>query len=83
MLQSFLPNTTQPDTPLQLRTYTDSASGREAVKVMVVGSPKGVMNIIYTLYRLGFANVTEWSQPTPTGNSGEVMRVMRRCILLG
>ncbi|HBE17528.1 MAG TPA: hypothetical protein DEG17_04335 [Cyanobacteria bacterium UBA11149] len=52
MLQHFFPNTTQPDTPLQRHAYTDSALGREAVKLMVVGSPKGLMNITYTLYRL-------------------------------
>ncbi len=82
MVQSFLPNSSPAEAPLQLRADTDSASGRESVKLIVVGSPKGVMNIIHTLYRLGFANVTEWSQPTPTANSGEVMRVMRRSILL-
>ena len=79
----LLPNTSPADSEsVQLRAFTASESGREAVKVIVVGSPKGVMNIIHTLYRLGFADVTEWSLPTPTANPGEVMRVMKRCILL-
>jgi hypothetical protein len=49
---------------------------------MVVGSAKGVVKIIHTLYRVGFAEVTEWSPATPTANPGEVMSVMRRCVLL-
>jgi hypothetical protein len=38
--------------------------------------------IIHTLYRLGFAEVTKRSPPTPTANSGEVMSIMTRLVLL-
>ncbi len=83
MLKSFLTDTSQPDSAsVELRASTDPDSGREYVKVIVVGSLKGVIKIIHTLYRLGFAEVTEWSQPSPTANPGEVMSVMRRCVLL-
>ncbi|HAX86612.1 MAG TPA: hypothetical protein DCY91_10145 [Cyanobacteria bacterium UBA11370] len=83
MVQSFVTDTSQPKSaPVQIRAFSDRHSGREFVKVIVVGSPKGVVKIIHTLYRLGFANVTEWSPPTPTANPGEVMSVMRRCVLL-
>jgi hypothetical protein len=83
MVKSFLTDASQPDSAsVEIRASTDSQSGREYVKVIVVGSLKGVGKIIYTLYRLGFAEVTEWSPPTPTTMTGEVMSVMRRCVLL-
>jgi hypothetical protein len=83
MVQSFLTDAKQPNPlPVQIQVSTTPDSGREFVKIIVVGSPKGVVKIIHTLYRLGFANVTEWSPPTPTTNPGEVMSVMRRCVLL-
>ncbi|HIK51353.1 MAG TPA: hypothetical protein IGS17_10590 [Oscillatoriales cyanobacterium M59_W2019_021] len=59
-----------------------STSGREAVKIMLVGTPQGVVNIIHTLYRRGFAEVTEWSPPLPTAIPGEVMRVLVRHLVL-
>ncbi|HIK30521.1 MAG TPA: hypothetical protein IGS31_04090 [Oscillatoriales cyanobacterium M4454_W2019_049] len=61
---------------------TRSTSGREAVKIMLVGTPQGVVNIIHTLYRRGFAEVTEWSPPLPTTIPGEVMRVLVRHLVL-
>ena len=83
MVKSFLTDASQPDSAsVELRASTDPDLGREFVKVIVVGSAKGVVKIIHTLYRLGFAEVTEWSQPSPTANPGEVMSVMRRCVLL-
>lgn len=83
MVQSFLPDTNQPNSAsVELRASTDPNSGREFVKVIVVGSGKGVVKIIHTLYRLGFAEVTEWSPPTPIANPGEVMSVMKRRVLL-
>lgn len=83
MVKNFLTDTSQPNSAsVEVRTSTDSKSGREYVKVIVVGSLKGVGKIIHTLYRLGFAEVTEWSVPTPTKTPGEVMSVMRRCVLL-
>ncbi len=83
MVQSFLTDVSQSDSAsVEVRASTEPESGREFVKVIVVGSLKGVVKIIHTLYRLGFAEVTEWSPPTPTANPGEVMSVMRRCVLL-
>lgn len=83
MVTSFLTDAKQADSAsIEVRASTDRKSGREFVKVIVVGSAKGVVKIIHTLYRLGFAEVTEWSPPTPTANPGEVMSVLRRCVLL-
>lgn len=83
MIQSFLTDTNQPSSAsVSVQASTAPVSEREAVKVIVVGSPKGVVKIIHTPYRLGFAEVTEWSPPTPTTKSGEVMSVMTRIVLL-
>jgi hypothetical protein len=83
MVTNFLTDASQPNSAsVEVRTSTDPKSGREYVKVIVIGSLKGVAKIIHTLYRLGFAEVTEWSSPTPTKTPGEVMSVMRRCVLL-
>jgi hypothetical protein len=82
MPTSFLTDSSTNLPNVEIKATTDPNSGREFVKVIIVGSSKGVVKIIHTLYRLGFAEVTEWSQPTPTATPGKVMSVMRRCVLL-
>ena len=82
MPTSFLTDTNTNLPSVEIKTTTDPNSGREFVKIIIVGSAKGVVKIIHTLYRLGFAEVTEWSQPTATATPGEVMSVMKRCVLL-
>jgi hypothetical protein len=82
MVQNVLTDTKPPEASIQLQASTRSDSRREFVKVIVVGSAKGVVKIIHTLYRLGFANVTDWSPLTPTANPGEVMSVMKRCVFV-
>jgi hypothetical protein len=54
---------------------------REAVKVLVIGSRNGVTNILQTLYRLGFAEMSEWSPFLPGPNPGEVMTILTRYLL--
>lgn len=79
----FIDDSNEPESAsVELQTSADSNSDREFVKLIVVGSPKGVTKIIHTLFRLGFAEVTEWSQPVPTANPREVMSVMKRCVLV-
>ena len=79
----FIDDASEPESAsVELEASADSDSDREFVKLIVVGSPKGVTKIIHTLFRLGFAEVTEWSQPVPTANPREVMSVMKRCVLV-
>jgi len=33
-------------------------------------------------YRVGFAEVREWSRPVPTGKVNEVMRVLTRYVIV-
>ena len=56
----------------------------DSVEIIVIGSSRGVNNVIRTQYRLGFAEVTDWSPLQPAQNRpGKVMSVLvkqiRRC----
>lgn len=55
---------------------------RETVKILLIGSPQGVTNIIHTLHYLGFAEVGAWSPLQPTGNPGEVVSLLLRQLML-
>ena len=69
-----------PTPPASSNTPSEPSPRRELVKVLLIGSPKGVNNTIRTLYSRGFAEVTAWSPLQPTANPGEVMSVLRRQI---
>lgn len=56
-------------------------SDRESLKILVIGSRRGVTDTIHTLHRLRFAEVREWSPLLPTANPGEVMSILSRYIL--
>jgi len=62
------------------RLNDDSAavSEQEVVLLTVVGSPKGVRDTILTLYRLGFAQVGDWSPLQRAANPKQVMSVLIR-----
>ena len=53
---------------------------REPLKILIIGSRRGVVGTIRSLYRLGFAEVGEWSPLLPAPNSGEVMSILTRSI---
>jgi hypothetical protein len=56
---------------------------REALRVLVIGSRKGVTGTIQALHHLRFAEVHEWSPLLPGSNPGEVMSILTRYILAG
>ena len=72
MAEEFIPNLSK--IPLEPK--------RTPVKILVISSPKGVNNTIHFLYRLGYAQISEWTKPQPTENPGEVMSVLRRNLQL-
>ncbi|NJL49630.1 MAG: hypothetical protein HC929_22100 [Leptolyngbyaceae cyanobacterium SM2_5_2] len=80
MPQAFLP-ATLPDSALQVTIEPAAEPGREVIRILVIGTARGVERIIHELYRLGFAEVREWSKPQPTGRDNEVMRVLTRYVL--
>lgn len=72
--QEFLPNFNESERP-----NDDSAvSEQDVVLLTVVGSPSCVRETILTLYRLGFAEVGDWSLVQRAANPKQVMSVLIR-----
>jgi hypothetical protein len=79
MSEEFIPNASEtPAVSVFPSASPEPTSSRESVKILIIGSPKGVNNIIHTLYRLKFAEVTQWSSLQPTANPDEVVSILRR-----
>ncbi|MGB3312134.1 MAG: hypothetical protein WBG32_19925 [Nodosilinea sp.] len=81
MPQAFLPSTLS-NPALQVTIEPAAEPGREVIRILVIGSAHGVERIIHELYRLGFAEVREWSKPQPTGRVSEIMRVLTRYVMV-
>jgi len=62
------------------RPNDDSAAvcEQEVVLLTVVGSPSCVRETILTLYRLGFAEVGDWSPPQRAANPKQAISVLIR-----
>ena len=83
MAEDFIPDsdqTTDPETPLPANT--PSEPNRVPLKILVISTPKVVNSTIHTFYRLGYAEVSEWSKPQPTQNPGEVVSILSRRVLI-
>jgi hypothetical protein len=78
-LTSSLPST---DTQAVIATEATAEPGREKVLLTVTGSAYAIERVIHELYRVGFAEVREWSKPIPTGKVNEVLRVLTRYVLM-
>lgn len=72
MSQEFLPDDNESDRP----NDDSAASEQDVVCVTITGSPKSVRETILTLYRLGFAEVGDWSQLQRAANPKQVMSVL-------
>ena len=75
MSQEFVADDNSADRP-----NDDSAAvcEQEVVLLTVVGSPSCVRETILTLYRLGFAEVGDWSPPQRAANPKQVISVLIR-----
>lgn len=51
---------------------------REPLRILVIGSRDGVIEIIHDLHRRSFAEVNLWSPLLPTPNLHEVMSILTR-----
>jgi hypothetical protein len=81
MSEEFVPDASETlAVPASPSPSPEPTANREPVKILLIGSPKGVNTIIHTLYRLRFAEVREWSPLQPTANPGEVMSILKRQI---
>ena len=72
---------TQPPDADVISDISETPPERESLRVLLIGSRNGVINTIQTLYRLGFAEVAEWSPLLPAPNPGEVMSILTRYLL--
>lgn len=82
MPQAFLPsNLLSTDTQATMTTEPTGEPGREKILLTVTGSAYAIERVIHELFRLGFAEVREWSKPIPTGKVNEVMRVLTRYVM--
>ncbi|NEO95414.1 MAG: hypothetical protein F6K56_36600 [Moorea sp. SIO3G5] len=64
MSQNFMPN--------QNNNSDDSNPKKQRIK-NIKGSPEAVTKTIYSLYALGYAEVSDWSPLQPTGIPGQVI----------
>ncbi|QIR37257.1 hypothetical protein HCG51_11390 [Tolypothrix sp. PCC 7910] len=55
---------------------------RETIKHTLIGSSQAVMATIRVLHQLGYADIGDWSPLLPTNNSGEVMSILIRTIIV-
>ncbi|HEY9742255.1 MAG TPA: hypothetical protein V6C90_17345 [Coleofasciculaceae cyanobacterium] len=79
MTQDFIPDSDQtPDPETPDPANTSSEPNRVPLKILVISSPKVVNSTIHNFYRLGYAEVSEWSKPQPTQNPGEVVSILSR-----
>jgi hypothetical protein len=78
-LASSLPST---DTKAAFTIEPTAEPGREKVLLTLTGSAYAIERVIHELYRVGFAEVREWSKPVPTGKVNEVMRVLTRYVIV-
>ncbi|MEH2252315.1 hypothetical protein [Nostoc sp.] len=82
MTTSFLPSTDNQSTPVLSQTDSPTAPNREPLKHLLIGSAKAVTGTIHYLQVIGYADVGDWSQLLLTGNTGEVMSILSRHILV-
>ncbi|HEY9706708.1 MAG TPA: hypothetical protein V6D48_00720 [Oculatellaceae cyanobacterium] len=79
MSEEFVPDASEtPAVSVSPSASPEPTANREPVKILIIGSPKGVNNIIHTLYRLKFAEVTAWNPLQPTANPDEVVSILKR-----
>ncbi|MDZ8258394.1 hypothetical protein [Nostoc sp. ChiQUE01b] len=83
MPNSFLADTNQSNSAfVAVKASKDPIFGKESIRILVIGSRRGVISIIHTLHNLQFAEVGEWSRLLPTANPGEMMSILTRHIFV-
>ena len=79
MQENFLPDEGEsPSADISSQASTEPVSGQEFVKVMVIGSRKGINMIIKLLHHLRFVEVREWTPLIPYEGSGKMMSLVRK-----
>ncbi|NJN86188.1 MAG: hypothetical protein HC881_07545 [Leptolyngbyaceae cyanobacterium SL_7_1] len=78
MAEEFLPDSVESTSSNQSIAPTNP--NREPVTIMIIGSQWAVNLIIHTLFRLGFAQVTEWSKLQIEPTTRKFMSVLIRYV---
>lgn len=77
MQTSFLRDVPQtPDFSATLSISPSPQPEKEVIRLLAIGSQKGVTHVIHTLHVKGFAEVSSWSPLLPAPNPGEVMSIL-------
>ncbi|MDZ7958168.1 MAG: hypothetical protein RMY34_09740 [Aulosira sp. DedQUE10] len=53
---------------------------REPVSFLIIGSWQTVTSTIHTLYKMGFAEISEWSPLLAASEPGKVMKILTRSV---
>lgn len=54
----------------------------EVLRLLAIGSLEVVDSCVLSLYSFGYARPEEWSQPLPTVNPGEAMRILTKRVMM-
>jgi hypothetical protein len=57
---------------------SDSSSEHEKVRLIVLGSPEGIKDVMQSLHRLGYAKVGDWSRILPIPEKPGFMSILTR-----
>ncbi|EGJ34520.1 MULTISPECIES: hypothetical protein [Moorena] len=81
MSNNFLPEPEETaSVPASEPTPTPPQPKREPVQILVIGSSNSITKIIHTQYKLGFAEISEWSPLMPASIPGKQMRALTRYV---
>jgi hypothetical protein len=58
--------------------FADAGRDREKVRLLVIGSPEGIMDVMRSLHARGYAEVGAWSQIVPIPEKGAFMSILTR-----
>lgn len=70
----------EPNPPISDASQGHAPPGKEPLKHLLIGSPKGVRKAIHALHSRGYAKADAWTPLQPTANPGEVMSMLLRYI---
>jgi hypothetical protein len=60
------------------RLLSDSTSEHEKVRLLVIGSPEGIMDVMQALHHLGYAEVGAWSRIMPIPDKPAFISILTR-----
>jgi hypothetical protein len=58
--------------------FSDSTSEHEKVRLLVIGSPEGIKDVMQSLHRLGYAKVGDWSRILPIPDEPAFISILTR-----